>query len=64
MRWGPIDPWYKVAALRKEVREGRSFSPDELSTAMEQAVEGTGPAPADYCDPGQYLSGKRAIRER
>ena len=24
-----LDPWYRVVTLRKEVREGRSFSPDE-----------------------------------
>jgi hypothetical protein len=23
-----MDPWYKVATPRKEVREGRSFNPD------------------------------------
>ena len=26
-----LDPWYKVVTLRKEVREGRSFSPDEFA---------------------------------
>ena len=49
-----LDPWYKVVTLRKEVREGRSFSPDEFAIALEQVVAGT--APADYRDPGQFFS--------
>ena len=28
-----VAPWYKVVALRREVREGRSFSPDEFAIA-------------------------------
>ena len=40
-------PWYRVVTLRKEVREGRSFSPDEFAIALEQVVAETGPAPAD-----------------
>ena len=32
------DPWYKVVTLRREVREGRSFSPDEFAIALEQVV--------------------------
>ena len=27
----PIDPWYRVVTPRKEVREGRSFNPDEFA---------------------------------
>ena len=50
----PLDPWYKVATLRKEVREGRSFSPDEFAIALEQVVNGT--APEDYSDPVQFFS--------
>lgn len=49
-----IDPWYKVTTLRKEVREGRSFSPDEFAIALEQVVNGT--APEDYSDPEQFFS--------
>ena len=30
-----LDPWYRVVTLRKEVREGRSFSPDEFAIVME-----------------------------
>ena len=26
-----MEPWYRVVTLRKEVREGRSFSPDEFA---------------------------------
>jgi hypothetical protein len=35
-----MDPWYKVATPRKEVREGRSFNPDEFAIALEQVVAG------------------------
>ncbi len=47
-------PWYKIVELRKEVREGRSFSPDEFAIALEQVVAGT--APRDYRDPEQFFS--------
>lgn len=50
----PLDPWYKVTTLRREVREGRSFSPDEFAIALEQVVGGT--APEDYSDPEQFFS--------
>ena len=49
-----MDPWYRVVTLRKEVREGRSFSPDEFAIALEQVVAGT--APEDYRDPTQFFS--------
>ena len=49
-----LDPWYRVVTLRKEVREGRSFSPDEFAIALEQVLAGT--APEDYSDPAQFLS--------
>jgi len=26
-----MEPWYKIATPRKEVREGRSFNPDEFA---------------------------------
>jgi hypothetical protein len=37
-----MDPWYKVATPRKEVREGRSFNPDEFAIALEHVVAGNG----------------------
>ena len=49
-----MEPWYRVVTLRKEVREGRSFSPDEFAIALEQVVDGT--APEDYRDPKQFFS--------
>ena len=49
-----MDPWYKVVTPRPEVREGRSFSPDEFAIALEQVVAGT--APVDYRDPEQFFS--------
>ena len=58
------DPWYKVATPRKEVREGRSFNPDEFAIALEQVVAKT--APEDYRDPAQFFSRTcftRALRE-
>ena len=60
----PLDPWYKVATPRKEVREGRSFNPDEFAIHLEQVVGGT--APEDYRDPVQFFartSFTRALRE-
>ena len=61
----PLDPWYKVAQPREEVREGRSFNPDEFAIALEQVVGGT--APADYCDPEAFFARTcftRALREQ
>ena len=49
-----MDPWYRVVTPRSEVREGRSFSPDEFAIALEQVVAGT--APPDYSDPSQFFS--------
>jgi predicted AAA+ superfamily ATPase len=49
-----VEPWYKVAVPRREVREGRSFSPDEFAIALEQVVAGT--APEDYSKPEQFFS--------
>lgn len=50
----PMKRWYNVTTLRKEVREGRSFSPDEFAIALEQVVAGT--APEDYRDPEQFFA--------
>jgi hypothetical protein len=49
-----MDPWYKHAVPRREVREGRSFSPDEFAIALEHVVAGT--APDDYTKPEQFFS--------
>jgi hypothetical protein len=59
-----LDPWYKVATPRKEVREGRSFNPDEFAIALEQVVAGT--APEDYRKPELFFARTcftRALRE-
>lgn len=59
-----MEPWYKVVVPRKEVREGRSFNPDEFAIALEQVVAGT--APLDYRDPAQFFertSFTRALSE-
>src|SRR5574341_478465 len=59
-----MDPWYKVATPRKEVREGRSFNPDEFAIALEQVVAGK--APEDYREPAQFFTRNyftRALRE-
>ena len=59
-----MEPWYKVATLRREVREGRSFNPDEFAIALEQVVAGT--APEDYREPAQFFARTyftRALRE-
>jgi hypothetical protein len=59
-----MEAWYKVATPRKEVREGRSFNPDEFAIALEQVV--TGKAPKDYSDPAQFFTRTyvtRALRD-
>ena len=59
-----MKPWYKVSIPRKEVREGRSFNPDEFAIHLEQVVGGT--APEDYRNPKQFFSRTcftRALRE-
>src|SRR5215213_3612289 len=59
-----MEPWYRVATPRKEVREGRSFSPDEFAIALEQVVAGT--APEDYRKPDKFFSRTyftRALKE-
>lgn len=49
-----MEPWYKVAVPRREVREGRSFNPDEFAIHLEQVIAGS--APEDYRDPGQFFA--------
>jgi Protein of unknown function (DUF499) len=49
-----LEPWYKIVTPRKEVREGRSFNPDDFAIHLEQVVNKT--APEDYRDPKQFFS--------
>ena len=59
-----MEAWHRIVTLRREVREGRSFSPDEFAIALEQVVAGT--APEDYRDPAQFFSRTcftRALKE-
>lgn len=59
-----MEPWYKIATLRKEVREGRSFNPDEFAIHLEQVIGKT--APEDYREPKQFFARTcftRALRE-
>jgi hypothetical protein len=49
-----MEPWYRATTPRREVREGRSFNPDEFAIALEQVVAGT--APADYLNPEQFFA--------
>ena len=59
-----MEPWYRVATPRREVREGRSFNPDEFAIALEQVVARRGPE--DYWDPAQFFARNwftRALRE-
>lgn len=60
-----MEPWYRVSTPRPEVREGRSFNPDEFAIHLEQVVGGT--APLDYRDPTQFFARTvftRALREQ
>lgn len=59
-----LEPWYKIAIPRKEVREGRSFNPDEFAIHLEQVLVGS--APEDYREPRQFFARTfftRALRE-
>src|SRR5438067_1254063 len=49
-----LEPWYKVAVPRKEVREGKSFNPDEFAIHLEQVVSGRGTE--DYREPDKFFS--------
>ena len=49
-----MEPWYRVVQPRPEVREGRSFNPDEFAIALEQVVAGT--APHDYTNPADFFA--------
>ncbi len=49
-----MNPWYRTVTPRKEVREGRSFSPDEFAIALEQIIAGN--APDDYKDARKFFS--------
>jgi hypothetical protein len=49
-----MEPWYKIATPRTEVREGRSFNPDEFAIALEQVAAGLGPD--DYRRPEQFFA--------
>ena len=59
-----MEAWYKVATPRKEVRQGRSFNPDEFAIHLEQILAKT--APEDYREPKQFFARTcftRALRE-
>jgi len=59
-----MEPWFKVTSPRKEVRQGRSFNPDEFAIHLEQVIAKT--APEDYRDPKQFFARTcftRALRE-
>ena len=59
-----LKPWHKVVTPRKEVREGRSFNPDEFAIHLEQIISGS--APDDYKLPAKFFSRSyftRALRD-
>jgi hypothetical protein len=59
-----MEPWYKNTLPRAEVRQGRSFNPDEFAIALEQVAANKGPD--DYRDPVKFFSRTyftRALRE-
>ncbi len=49
-----MEAWYKITTPRKEVRQGRSFNPDEFAIHLEQVIAGT--APEDYSKPEQFFA--------
>ena len=48
-----LDPWYRIAIPRDEVRQGRSFNPDEFAIHLEQVVANRGTE--DYRDPAKFF---------
>jgi len=46
-------PWYKIVNPRKEVREARSFNPDEFAIDLDKVVAGKGPD--DYRNGGHKI---------
>ena|SRR5580700_7636018 len=48
-----LEPWYRIAVPRDEVRQGRSFNPDEFAIHLEQVVAGKGTD--DYRDPAKFF---------
>src|SRR5208283_4414527 len=59
-----MEPWYKNTVPRTEVREGRSFNPDEFAIALEHVAANKGPE--DYRDPAKFFARTcftRALRE-
>ena len=59
-----MEPWYRNSVPRAEVREGRSFNPDEFAIALEQVAADKGPD--DYRKPEQFFARTcftRALRE-
>jgi len=48
-----LEPWYRVAVPRDEVRQGRSFNPDEFAIHLEQVVAKKGTE--DYRDPEKFF---------
>ncbi|MDD3580510.1 MAG: DUF499 domain-containing protein [Desulfobacca sp.] len=59
-----MEPWYKIATPRQEVRQGRSFNPDEFAIHLEQVIAKT--APEDYREPEHFFARTcftRALRE-
>lgn len=59
-----MEAWYKIATPRKEVREGRSFNPDEFAIHLEQVIAKT--APEDYREPDKFFNRTcftRALRD-
>lgn len=49
-----MEAWYRNTTPRAEVREGRSFNPDEFAIALEQVTAGKGPD--DYRDPAKFFA--------
>ena len=59
-----LKSWHTVVTPRQEVREGRSFNPDEFAIHLEQVVAGI--SPDDYRDPRKFFARTyftRALRE-
>lgn len=49
-----MEPCYKIVVPRKEVRQGRSFNPDEFAIHLEQVIGRI--APKDCREPDKFFN--------
>ncbi len=51
----PLEPWYKIATPREDLREGKPLDASEFAIHLDQVIEGRAPVEffgIKYCVPG------------